>query len=113
MVQRQNGNLGDVDAAKVKDGNGNKIFAPNGHQMRVRLFQIGHVVANAGVEDRFFKTSIFSLLVQVRNDTHHLPILRPAIHIWDDSDAKTRISSSPHGPSTRYRARYLIATAMI
>ena len=35
------------------------------------------------------------------------------MHICSDSDIKTRISSSPHGPLTRYRARYLKVTAMI
>ena len=37
-VERQNGNLGDIDAAQVKDTNGNEVFAPNEHYWKVRHF---------------------------------------------------------------------------
>ncbi|KAL9135375.1 MAG: hypothetical protein Q9175_003440 [Cornicularia normoerica] len=112
-IKRQNGNLGDVDAGKVKNTDGNKVFAPNEHYWKVRLFQIGHVVANSGVVDRSCATSVLCSVPLVCNDIDHPPILKPAIHICNDSDAKIKTSSSPHAPLTRYRARYLRATATI
>lgn len=63
MVQRQDGNLGDVDAAKVKDRNSNEVFAPKEHHRRIRLFQIRYMVTNSGVVDRCFATSTILLYV--------------------------------------------------
>ncbi len=38
MVQRQNGNLGKIDGAKVKDSNGKNVFAASSYYLRVCLF---------------------------------------------------------------------------